>query len=258
MVGCVCPHPPLLIPEIGRSGRDLVRCTVDAMARLGQTIGERETVVVISPHTPGYTDAYVAKTAPRLSGDFAQFGCPDVGLSVDNDTDLVDALLASAREAGVPLRGRDDDDLDHGILVPLSFLRCRHLVSLSVAAPYEDHKTLGALVRRCAEDLGRDVLFLASGDMSHRLTRSAPAGFDPRGEVFDRRIVELLTQGDFGALDRLDPGLVRAAGECGLRSLIALGGFLGPEATANPEVFSYEGPYGVGYLVAAFGVQAAA
>ena len=109
-------------------------------------------------------------------------------------------------------------------------------------------------MRRCAEELRRDVVFVASADLSHRLTPSAPAGYDPQGSVFDRRVVELLSEGDFAGLTLLDDKLVQAAGQCGLRSLIALGGFLGDEASRNPQIFSYEGPFGVGYLVAGFGL----
>jgi hypothetical protein len=50
---------------------------------------------------------------------------------------------------------------------------------------------------------------------------------------------------------------VQAAGQCGLRSLVALGGFLGDEAVRDPQIFSYEGPFGVGYLVAGFGLTEA-
>ena len=52
---------------------------------------------------------------------------------------------------------------------------------------------------------------------------------------------------------RIEPVLLDGAAECGLRSFVALGGFLGDDATVDPEIFSYEGPYGVGYLVARFG-----
>ncbi len=100
------------------------------------------------------------------------------------------------------------------------------------------------------------MLFVASGDLSHRLTRTAPAGYDPRGKDFDETVVELMRIGDFAALTALDRDLVHGAGECGLRSLVALGGFLGDEATSDPEVYSYEGPFGVGYLVARFGAHA--
>ena len=96
------------------------------------------------------------------------------------------------------------------------------------------------------------MLFVASGDLSHRLQPGAPAGYDPRGAEFDAQVVELLARATSTVSSRLDPDLVRRAGECGLRSFIALGAFLGGE-TAPARVLSYEGPFGVGYLVAAFG-----
>ena len=119
--------------------------------------------------------------------------------------------------------------------------------------PYAEHRTLGQLVRRCAEELGRDTLFLASGDLSHALTHGAPAPYDPRGKLFDDEVVSLLGVGDFAGLTRIEPILLEGAAECGLRSFVALGGFLGDDATVDPEILSYEGPFGVGYLVARFG-----
>jgi aromatic ring-opening dioxygenase LigB subunit len=93
--------------------------------------------------------------------------------------------------------------------------------------------------------------------MSHRLIPGAPAGYDERGRVFDLRIAELLAAGDFDGLNDLDPDLVGAAGECGLRSLIALGGYLEKDDQITADVLSYEGPFGVGYLVAAFNLEVA-
>jgi len=147
----------------------------------------------------------------------------------------------------------DGDVLDWGVLVPLSFLKVRQIVSLSIVNAYPPHRSLGQLVRRCAEELGRDTLFLASGDLSHALTHGAPAPYDPRGKLFDDEVIGLLEVGDFAALGRMDPILLDGAAECGLRSIIALGGFLGADASVAPEVISYEGPFGVGYLVARFG-----
>ena len=47
----------------------------------------------------------------------------------------------------------------------------------------------------------------------------------------------------------MDPDLVQAAGECGLRSIAVLLGCLDGEAVQT-EILSYEGPFGVGYPVA--------
>jgi aromatic ring-opening dioxygenase LigB subunit len=227
------------------------------MERLADAVGEPRTAIIISPHTPTYFDVFNVKTAPVLAGDFAAFGAPEVRRQLPNDLEFAQALLAAGKEHDLPLEGSTDATLDHGIMVPLYFLRPQSLVSLSIVSDYAVHRRLGAAVRAVADQLRRnDLLFIASADLSHRLIRGAPAGYDERGAVFDRRVVELLTEGDFASLEALDVELVRRAGECGLRSLIALGGFLGDEAGRNPQVFSYEGPFGVGYLVAGFGLGA--
>lgn len=254
MQGCICPHPPLLIPEVGRDALGAVAATVSGMEALSADVGTPETVVVVSPHSPGYADSHVVKVAQRLRGDFGSFGAPEAAFAFDNDLALVDLLLALAGgDKEVDVVPGEGDLLDHGVLVPLSFLRPDRLVSLSIVNAYGGHRALGQLVRRCAEELGRDVLFVASGDLSHRLTPSAPAGYDPRGRTFDELLVHAVENGDFAALSSLDRSVVSGAGECGLRSFIALGGFLGDDARVEPHVYSYEGPFGVGYLVARFG-----
>lgn len=259
MQGCICPHPPLLIPEIGGASLGKVAATVAAMTRLAEIVGEPETVVVISPHTDGYGDVHVVKTSPRLTGDFGRFRCPEVTLSYDTDVQFAELLLALAGDyRQLQMMPDDGDVLDWGVLVPLSFLKVRKVVSLSIVNAYPSHRSLGQLVRRCAEELGRDTLFLASGDLSHALIHGAPAPYDPRGKLFDDEVVGFLEIGDFVALGRMDPILLEGAAECGLRSIIALGGFLGDDAVTAPQVLSYEGPFGVGYLVAHFGAGHAA
>jgi aromatic ring-opening dioxygenase LigB subunit len=254
MQGCICPHPPLLIPEVGGAGRNKIATTVAAMERLAASVGEPETIVVISPHADDFGSAHAVKTAPRLSGDFGRFRCPEVAFSYDNDVQFSELLLALAGDSRkIRVVPDDGDVLDWGVLVPLSFLRPQRVVSLSVVGPYGEHRTLGQLVRRCAEELGRDTLFLASGDLSHALIHGAPAPYDPRGKLFDDEVVSLLGVGDFAGLMRIEPVLLDGAAECGLRSFVALGGFLGDDSTVDPEIFSYEGPYGVGYMVARFG-----
>ena len=84
-------------------------------------------------------------------------------------------------------------------------------------------------------------------------THEAPAPYDPRGKLFDDEVVQLMGTGDFAGLTRIDPILLEGAAECGLRSFVALGGFLGDDAYVEPQVLSYEGPFGVGYMVARFG-----
>jgi AmmeMemoRadiSam system protein A len=211
----------------------------------------------MSPHSPAAHDAFLVDTAPETSGSLAKFGAPDARFSYTVDVELAQTVLAGLTADRIPAVDRATDPqlesgvLDHGVMVPMSFLDPDGrwpIVDLSLSwLPYTQHRRLGEIVREKADCLGRRIAFVASGDCSHRLTRGANAGYSPRGSEFDRVLVEHVTAGDFVGLMNLDPSLVEAAGECGLRSFITLGGVI-PDA--ETRVLSYEGPWGVGYLTA--------
>lgn len=263
VLGIIAPHPPIMVPEVGGPEAGATATSSDALgaARLLLEGFAPDTVVLMSPHAPGYRDAFDVTTAASLSGDLSDFRAPQVALRPPGDPELAAAILAGATAADITAVPREDGrfgldrDLDHGVLVPMSFLdrEGRYpLVVLSLSyLPYRAHHRLGAVVREAARSLGRRVAFVASGDCSHRLTPGAPAGYSPRAHLFDDRLVELLTANDFDGLEHIDEGLVEEAGECGLRSFITLGGFLEGSGAAA-RVLSYEGPWGVGYLTAVF------
>ncbi len=138
------------------------------------------------------------------------------------------------------------------LLVPLYFISQATeapIVSLSISMlSYQHHAALGDLVRECSENLGRRAVFVASGDLSHRLIPRAPAGYSPRGKDFDAAIASIVEEGDFSSLASIDEELVDEAGECGFRSIHALSGSL-RSYEFESMLLSYEGPFGVGYLV---------
>lgn len=100
---------------------------------------------------------------------------------------------------------------------------------------------------------------IASGDMSHCLKKDGPYGFHPDGPKFDQAFVEALKNKDIEKILNLN-NLYPDASECGLRSFCFLLGILeGAKINSaaknssgvnwQPEILSYEGPFGVGYLV---------
>jgi aromatic ring-opening dioxygenase LigB subunit len=102
-----------------------------------------------------------------------------------------------------------------------------------------------------AELKGKDekIALVASGDMSHRLKIDGPYGLHPDGAKFDEALINALIKKDIGAICGLD-NLYPEAGECGLRSsCFALGIMQAARAKWQPEILSYEAPFGVGYLV---------
>jgi len=94
------------------------------------------------------------------------------------------------------------------------------------------------------------IAIIASGDLSHCLREDGPYGFHPDGPKFDKELIQALKKKDLEKIFQLDR-LYPQAAECGLRSFcFALGILEGNNVDWRPEILSYEGPFGVGYLVA--------
>lgn len=259
VLGVIAPHPPIMVPEVGGADASVTAASARALAEVRQMIErfDPDTIVVMSPHAPATADAFAVDTSPRLSGSLAQFRAPQVRLSAPTDVEFAHALLEAADEAGIPAVSRAEYPslspgvLDHGVLVPMSFLEpsrpVAHVVLSLAWLPLAAHRRLGAVVAEVAEAQGKRVVFVASGDCSHRLTPGAPAGFSPRGEAFDQMLVDSLGRQRLDDLVDVDPDWAEDAGECGLRSFVTLSGAI-PGAASR--VLAYEAPWGVGYLTA--------
>ena len=264
--GCIVPHPPLLVPEVGGGTESGISATTEAMKELTRRLAAKrpETALVISPHGASHYDAMGVATAGTLTGSMRSWGALSVEHSFQSDADLIATLEEETMVSGIPLKpiGERTYSLDHGVMVPMYFLaealRGVPLVALTFSwLPLARHFAFGQAIRRAVERVGRRAAVVASGDLSHRLIPSAPAGYDPMGKVFDEELVKAVAALDTRAVLTLDEELIDRAGECGLRSIAILLGTLDGLAV-SPEVLSYEGPFGVGYLVASFEVEEAA
>lgn len=252
----IAPHPPIMVPEVGRDAIAKVRGSIEAMAELTRRIIQSgaETVVIISPHAPLSPDAFVAYHSQQLHADFANFRAPATTVEFPIDEELLAGIVNAAADANYEVPALEGHDLDHGTAVPLYFLDRNGWQGRVVALGYsflanEDHLNFGECIREAAESVGRAVAFVASGDLSHRLKPEAPAGYNPSAHLFDEQVVDALARNTPKQIADINPDLRRAAGECGYRSiLVALG--LTQRLPAACEVLHYEAPFGVGYLVA--------
>ena len=261
------PHPPLLIPEIGHNERDKVTLTDQAMKKLAGSLvhSDPDVVVFITPHGPVSSDGIMGFNTPSLEGNMAQFNAPQVSLNKEVDQELLKVIADKARDTDVLVGLLDEKEcqnynirpeLDHGVIVPLYYfeefgLECPIVVLGMGLLPYEELYHFGQKIAEAGEELGRDIAVIASGDLSHRLTPSAPAGYNPHGKEFDKKIVKALKKKNIEKIMDFDRKLVEKAGECGLRPIIMMLGSL-DGLEVDEEVISYEGPFGVGYCVATF------
>lgn len=257
-LACICPHPPLLIPSIGQNYLSEISSTVETMNGLGDKIRDLkiDTIVIISPHGPVQMDTMTISSSKNLKGNFLQFG-DDTSMEFKNDVDLGLNINKVADSKKIPLEMVNGGiSLDHGAMVPLYFLTKYNpkIKVIPIAFSYLDyqkHFEFGEAIYEAVENIDEKVAIVASGDLSHRLTPNAPAGYSPRGKEFDWLLVKLLENNEVAEILNLDSKLIEEAGECGLRSIIILLGVLAA-LEYKFEKLSYEGPFGVGYLVGRF------
>ena len=94
----IAPHPPIMVPEVGQEAIAEVHNSIDAMAALTQRVikSAAKTIILISPHAPLETRAFVAYDGPDLYGDFAIFRAPVATVQAQLD-DAKDRLLHSTQ-----------------------------------------------------------------------------------------------------------------------------------------------------------------
>ena len=234
---CISPHPPIILPNVGsEADRAQVKKTILALEKLGKQLSKEkpEVIVISSPH-------------------------PDWGIEVPLHF-LVQSAPASPSEAGranlrPELRSRERkvqsyisaDSIGNWKLEIGNYAVFPILTTLD---PPKQHFLWG---KKFAQEVPQKLrwAWVASGDMSHRLKENGPYGLHPSGPKFDREFIERLKKKDISGILNLPERLVEEAGECGLRSFcMLLGALEGAKVSWKPEILSYEGPFGVGYLVA--------
>lgn len=219
---CLAPHAPILLPEVGSpEDRNQVKATIKSLESLAPQLanpptgGKPEIIIISSPHE-------------------------DWGVKVP-------AYFLLSKVQNIKYKIQNYQTPDTFTLYPLSHILSPIITTLD--SP-KQHYLWG---RQIATKLPKDkkIAWVASGDMSHVLKEDGPYGFNPAGPKFDREFISLLIKKDINGILNLDSLLIEQAAVCGLWSFCLLLGVLEElKIKWTPEVLSYEGPFGIGYLVA--------
>lgn len=254
------PHPPMIIPEIGRGREEEIRETIRAYEKVAEEISRirPETIIISSPHATLYSNYFHISPGYSAGGDFSEFGAGNVTFDVKYDISLRERICQLAEEAGFPAgtEGERKKALDHGTMVPLWFIRRKYtdfkLIRLGLSGLSQtEHYLMGELIRKAVNESGRRTVFVASGDLSHKLQDYGPYGFAPEGPEYDRRIMDVAGRAAFGEMLRFDEGFLDKAAECGHRSFIIMAGTL-DGISVRSNVYSHQDITGVGYGICSF------
>ncbi len=260
LAGFMVPHPPMIIPEVGNGSEQQIAETTTAYEKVAKEIAELapDTIIITSPHSVMYADYFHISPGPGAKGSFADFRAPKVAFTETYDTELVKKLcdIANSKRFPAGTLGERDKSLDHGTMVPLYFIR-KHFKGAKIvriglsALSLADHYRLGIYIRNAVNALGRRAVFVASGDLSHKLQTYGPYGFAPEGPVYDERIMDVAKRAAFGEMLEFDPAFCQKAAECGHKSFVIMAGAF-DGVTVSSETYSHQDVTGVGYGVAAF------
>ncbi|SCG76639.1 class III extradiol dioxygenase subunit B-like domain-containing protein [Micromonospora humi] len=231
VAAAVCPHPPLLVPEVAGAAApelDDLRAAADAaVARLLAAEPEALLLLGAGPET--------ARFDATDHGSLRPFGLRR------------DVRLWKVNRAG-------------GDVLPLSLTIGAWLVNRSgtalprlarAVATDASPAECAALGAEVAADLDRRTALLVLGDGSACRGVTAPGYDDPRASAYDEGVATALAGADVEALLGLDPVLsaeLRAAGRAPWQVLA--GAVRAAGGDWRGDVGYHRAPYGVAYLVA--------
>lgn len=253
------PHPPLIIDEIGKDEIKKIKKTYDSYMQIAKEIGKLkpDTIIVSSPHAPFYSDYFYLPIEKTLTGSFSKFGAPDIKFNQEYDVELIKEIENFSKDNNLPCGRMDSQEtLDHGTMVPLYFINkylsdyklvVIGLSGISLDANYK----MGEIIEKAVNKLDRKVVYIASGDLSHRLKEYGPYGFIKEGPIYDEKIIDVMSNARFNELLEFDEDFLDKAAECGHRSFIMMSGFLN-KVRVKPKFYSHEDITGVGYGICSY------
>lgn len=259
------PHPPYAVPEVGGKQAKEFKHIHEGFTAAGTRIAalKPQTIILLTPHGPCFSDHFYVPDTRRISGDLSLFGGIKIILGFDNDTALAKRLSQESAAAGLSLGPLDHKtmkrygipyDLDYGVVVPLYFIN--HFYNDYRLLPIDlsgmtgkDHYRLGMIIRQCVERGEDDVVIIASGNLSRHTSAKTLPESNVTDAVFDEKIRALLVSGESLGLLDFDPALKQNTTQCCFNPLLTLAGTMDGNAFAT-DILAYENR-GTGYLCAA-------
>lgn len=253
----VVPHSPVLIPSIGKDDTNHLEKTINGYKKLHEDlyVAKPQTIIIISAHKKTLDSAFSINLSEKYDSNFKNFGDFSPCKYYKSDIQLCHHIRETL-ETKIPVKLFSDKELEYGVSVPLYYLT-ENLNNVSVIPlhfsnlDYVCHYNFGQALKDIILSTNKKIAVIASADLSHSLLKNSPNTYSPDGEKFDKKLVALIRNKDIKNILRMNPDLEKKATVYDFRSILILMGIL-DGINYDPEILSYEFPFGVGYLTANF------
>ena len=252
----IAPHPPILVPTLGRKHAPALRQTRQSYDYLAQELyaAHPDVLVIITPHGTVVPSTWQVLIDDKLSGNLNEFSDFATSVTVSGSTAFSHRFKERAEANGFNVLLQSDRPLDYGCIIPLLNLvkplpKLRVMPLIVSDQDLASHSAVGQMLREEIFSTNERVAVVASADLSHRLTKQSPGGYQRSAKAFDQQIVRALEHGDPSAIINQSAEAIEAAMACGLRPIsVLLGAWY--RRSFRCLTLAYEYPFGVGYLTA--------
>lgn len=254
------PHSPILIPRIGKDHSQLLTKTSEGLQEINKNFcnDTPETIIILSPHSDLNTETFNINLSSEYYANLNEFGDLITENKWQPDLEMINTIRHKSYSL-YDINMFTSKTFDYGSAIPLIFftenLPKIKIVPISFSKiPLPEVYRFGQFLSELIFSSDKKISIVASGDLSHRLTKESPNGYSPQAKVFDQQIITCINKNNIQKLTKFSDKLLTEVGQCGIRSLLILAGAISKK-NAKPKILSYEAPFGIGYLLVAFELQ---
>jgi hypothetical protein len=253
----VSTFSPAIIANVAGRYHNLTKKTVKAVADLSEDLVkyQPDTIFFVSPRGPMRYDKFTINLERNLKGSFSKFGLlDDEEYNFQGNYDLAKKILKRLRKITFPIEAVQEEEIDYGTLVPLSFFyekmkKKPKIISLTFTSlDLQTHYRFGRELKKIFNEEEENIAFIVCGDLSQRISENSPAGYSPYGTKFDQAVIAALKKGDIQGILNFNIDYCKEAGEVGFKSIVIAAGLVA-DSKSDFQQMSYEAPLGAGYLV---------
>jgi len=258
----IVPHSPVLIPSIGKENLEKAKKTQEAYRLLEQNLyaSKPDTVIIFGRHGTIYPEAININFRENYTGTFEDFGDFSTKLELRSDIFTIQKIRSCEEvHTDVSIILTSQEKIDYSASIPLELLmsHIKNTPIIPICESGQDvatHFHFGVFLKTQLSRINKRFAIVASGDLSHTISKNSPAGYSKYGKMFDKKLIQLIKNNDIQGMLNMDDALIRESGETCVKNLAMLFGTLN-KINFQPHVISYEHPFGVGFLTAELLIQ---